>query len=180
MDEKKVVGVFSTEEEAVTAINSLRERGYAEEDISVIARDKEERRHIEDETGTKAGEGAAAGAATGGVLGGVSGLLAGLGALAIPGIGPIVAAGPIAATLGGAAIGAGAGGLVGALVGMGIPEDEAEEYNNYVESGKILVLVDADNERREHVYDTFRTNNTLNSRYYDDRNLPGEDSGKIY
>ncbi|MDN4076104.1 MULTISPECIES: general stress protein [Fictibacillus] len=179
MDQKKVIGVFSTEEEAVSAINSLRERGYDEEDISVIAQDKEERRHIEDETGTKAGEGAAAGAATGGVLGGVGGLLAGVGALAIPGIGPIVAAGPIAATLGGAAIGAGAGGLVGALVGMGVPEEEAEEYQNYVESGKILVLVDADAERREHVYDTFQSNNTLNSRYYD-RGLPGEDSGKIY
>ncbi|UZJ78822.1 general stress protein [Fictibacillus sp. KU28468] len=179
MDQKKVIGVFSTEEEAVSAINSLRERGYDEGDISVIAQDKEERRHIEDETGTKAGEGAAAGAATGGVLGGVGGLLAGIGALAIPGIGPIVAAGPIAATLGGAAIGAGAGGLVGALVGMGIPEEEAKEYRNYVENGKILVMVDADAERREHVYDTFRNNNTLNSRYYE-RNLPGGDSGRIY
>lgn len=178
MENKKVIGVFSTEEEAVSAINSLRDKGYDSDDISVIARAKEDRRHIEDETGTKAGEGAAAGAATGGVLGGVSGLLAGLGALAIPGIGPIVAAGPIAATLGGAAVGAGAGGLVGALVGMGISEDEAEEYQNHVESGKILVLVDADADRRDHVYDTFRTNNTLNSRYYEN-SAPGSD-GKIY
>lgn len=71
-------------------------------------------------------------------------MLAGLGALAIPGIGPIIAAGPIAATLTGAAVGAGAGGLVGGLIGLGIPEEQAEEYGGYVNEGHILVMVDAD------------------------------------
>lgn len=93
--------------------------------------------------------------------------MAGVGALAIPGIGPIVAAGPIAATIGGAVVGAGAGGLVGALVGMGIPEDEAKQYEEYLNQGEILVLVDADAERERNVYETFRTNNALNSHMYD-------------
>ncbi|WP_047152077.1 general stress protein [Aneurinibacillus tyrosinisolvens] len=164
--DKKIVGVFHTHEEAVRAIQSLKDQGYRSEDISVIAKDKDEVRDIEDATDTKMEEGLATGATTGGVLGGLTGLLVGIGALAIPGIGPIIAAGPITATLGGAAIGAGAGGLVGALVGMGIPEEHAREYEEYINRGEILVLVDADASRGTGVYDTFRTNNTLNSHMY--------------
>lgn len=143
--EKHIVGVYDNEQEAISAVEDLKRQGYAAEDISVIGRNNEEVEEINDATGTKTEEGLAAGAATGGVLGGLTGLLAGIGALAIPGIGPIVAAGPIAATLTGAAVGAGAGGLTGALIGMGIPEEDADRYEGYVKEGKILVVV----ERRE-------------------------------
>ncbi|MBO2944016.1 general stress protein [Paenibacillus sp. F411] len=163
---KKIVGAFHTEQEATKAIEDLKQQGYSADEISVIAKDRDEAQHISDETETKAPEGLASGAATGGVVGGVTGLLAGLGALAIPGIGPIVAAGPIAATLTGAAVGAGAGGLVGGLIGLGIPEEEAKEYDEFVEEGRILVLVDTDDHRSDGVYDTFRRNNTLNAHHY--------------
>jgi uncharacterized membrane protein len=167
---RKVVGVFDTEQEAVSAIEGLKNQGYTSEEISVIAKDKNDLAYVADETGTKAPEGLAAGATTGGVLGGLTGLLVGIGALAIPGIGPILAAGPIAATLTGAAVGAGAGGLVGGLIGMGIPEDEAERYNSFVKEGHILVLVDSDAERDQHAYETFRTNQSLNADTYGNNN----------
>ncbi|GIP43870.1 hypothetical protein J45TS6_23290 [Paenibacillus sp. J45TS6] len=175
---KKVVGVFQTEQEAARAIEQLQDRGYHNSEISVITRSKDDMRAIESETGTKAPEGVAAGAATGGVLGGLAGLFAGIGALAIPGIGPILAAGPIAATLTGAAVGAGAGGLVGGLVGLGIPEDEAEEYERNVDEGHILVLVDQKGTDRE-IHGIFRDNRSLNADRYRDyeeeNNLPGPD-----
>jgi uncharacterized membrane protein len=164
---KKIVGIFDTEHEATRAIEGLQNRGFRNEEISVITRDRDELRNISDETGTMAPEGVATGAATGGVVGGIAGLLAGIGALAIPGIGPILAAGPIAATLTGAAVGAGAGGLVGGLVGLGIPEDEAHEYEGYVDKGKILVLVDDTGDRDRDIYDIFRDNSSLNSHRYD-------------
>jgi len=145
--EKNLVGVYDTENEAIQAVEDLKRQGYAPEDISVIGKNKDEVNGINDATGTKTEEGLAAGAATGGVLGGLVGLLAGVGALAIPGVGPILAAGPIAATLTGAAVGAGAGGLAGALIGMGIPEEEADRYEGYVKEGKILVVV----KRRENL-----------------------------
>ncbi|MET3575427.1 general stress protein [Bhargavaea ullalensis] len=142
MAERRVVGYYDTEQQAIDAIEDLKRQGYRSEDISVISQNNDQVDAIADETGTKAAEGAATGAATGGVLGGLGGVLAGLGALAIPGIGPIVAAGPIVAGLTGAAAGAGVGGLAGALIGMGVPEDEAERYETYFNEGKILVLVD--------------------------------------
>lgn len=162
---KKIVGVFENEREASRAIQHLQDQGFTSDDISVVAKDRNDLRAIDEETGTKAPEGLAAGAATGGVLGGVTGLLAGVGALAIPGIGPILAAGPLAATLAGLAVGAGAGGLVGGLVGLGIPENEAEEYQEYLNRGNILVLVDEDS-RSHTVYDSFRDNRSLNADRY--------------
>ncbi|MEK5237053.1 general stress protein [Paenibacillus sp. FSL L8-0470] len=161
----KIVGVFDTEQEATRAIEGLQSRGVSNDEISVITRDRDELRSISDDTGTMAPEGVATGAATGGVVGGITGLLAGIGALAIPGIGPILAAGPIVATLTGAAIGAGAGGLVGGLIGLGIPEDEAKEYEGYVDSGKILVLVD-DNGRGRDIHQVFSGSQSLNSSRY--------------
>ena len=140
---KHIVGYYDTEEEAIMKIEELKRQGYRSEDISVVSKNSSDVDTISDETGAVA-EGAATGAAAGGVVGGVGGVLAGLGALAIPGIGPIVAAGPIVAGLTGAAAGAGVGGLAGALIGMGIPEDEANRYSGYVDSGKILVIVDED------------------------------------
>lgn len=171
---KKIVGVFHTEYEASQAIEELKSHGFLTEDISVIARNKRDVEAINEETGTKAPEGMASGAATGGLLGGVTGLLAGIGALAIPGIGPIIAAGPIAATLTGVAIGAGTGGLVGGLIGLGIPEDEAQSYENDVDEGRILVMVDADGTRVNDVYTVFRNHNSANAeRYIDDNSMTG-------
>lgn len=168
---KKIVGVFYTEHEASRAIEDLKSHGFLTEDISVIARNKRDVEAISDETGTKAPEGMASGAATGGILGGLTGLLAGIGALAIPGIGPIIAAGPIAATLTGAAVGAGTGGLVGGLIGLGIPEDEAKTYDNYVDEGRILVMVDADSSQVNDVYSVFRNHGSANADRYIDEDI---------
>ncbi|WP_284036658.1 general stress protein [Neobacillus sp. 114] len=136
---KNVVGVYDTEQEAIHAIDLLLNQGYHKDEISVIGKNVN---HVARDTGTAMEETAAAGAAVGSALGGIPGLLAGAGALAIPGVGPFIAAGPIAAGLMGAAAGAGIGGLTGALVGMGIPDDKAESYENSVKEGKIIVLVE--------------------------------------
>lgn len=168
-NDRKIVGVFSSYEAAVDAIEELKQKGYRSDEISVIAKDRDDVEDVTDETGTKAPEGLATGAATGGILGGTAGLLAGLGALAIPGIGPILAAGPIAATLTGAAVGASAGGLVGGLIGLGIPEEEAKRYDDYIDNGRILVLVDADAKRDNDAYATFRRYNSENADLYDTR-----------
>ncbi|WP_080848829.1 general stress protein [Cytobacillus gottheilii] len=140
---KQVVGSYTNEREAIDAVERLRADGYRSEDISVISRNRANLEEVTEETGTKAEQGLATGAATGGILGGLTGILAGVGALAIPGIGPIVAAGPIATALAGAAVGAGAGSIAGALIGMGIPEDEANRYEADVKEGNILVIVDS-------------------------------------
>ncbi|MFF2019264.1 general stress protein [Paenibacillus sp. NPDC058177] len=165
--DKRIVGVFTAEHEASAAIEELKRHGFRTDDISVIARNPEDAHTILEGTGTRAPEGMASGAATGGVLGGVTGLLIGIGALAIPGIGPIIAAGPIAATLAGAAVGAGTGGLVGGLIGLGIPEDEAESYDRYVGSGHILVMVDAGGEREQEVHRIFGGYHAVNANYSD-------------
>lgn len=159
----RVVGSYASEKQAIEAIEDLKRRGHRTEDISVLSKSKEETENITEETGTHAGEGAATGALAGGALGGLGGVLAGIGALAIPGIGPIVAAGPIVAGLTGAAAGAGVGGLAGALIGAGIPEDEAKEYENRFNEGQILVLVEDDTldipDRNDH--DRFRGDDPL-------------------
>lgn len=141
-NEKYIVGVYDTESEAIQAVEELKLKGYSVKNISVIGKNQEGVELISDETGTKTGEGAAVGATTGGALGGLAGLLAGVGALVIPGIGPMIAAGPIAATLTGAVLGAGTGGVAGALIGMGLSEEEANRYDTHVREGKFLVLVD--------------------------------------
>ena len=164
---KKIVGVFQTEHEAVSAINALKAQGIHSDNISIIGKNNKNVDNITTETNAKVTEGVAVGAATGGIVGGVTGLLAGLGALVIPGIGPILAAGPIVAALTGAAVGAGAGGLVGGLVGLGIPEDEAKEYDSYVNDGKILVLVDDNAATVADIEDAFRKHGSLNSSRYD-------------
>ncbi|GIP41280.1 hypothetical protein J31TS4_45600 [Paenibacillus sp. J31TS4] len=163
---RKIVGVFETEEQAIGAIEALKEQGYTEDDISIVAKDRKETAAVEEQTGTKGAKGLAAGAVTGGVIGGAAGLFASVGSLAIPGIGPLLAAGAITATLTGAAIGASAGGFVGSLVGLGISEDEAKAYDDYVRGGMMLVLVETDEARQEGVYDAFRRNGTLNSDTY--------------
>ncbi|HUS14743.1 MAG TPA: DUF2382 domain-containing protein [Chloroflexia bacterium] len=149
MQRETVVGVFNERGEAQRAIEALKAAGFRGDDIGILMQNRDQASEMAEDTGTKAGEGAAAGATTGGLLGGLAGLLVGLGALAIPGIGPVLAAGPLAAALGpvigatatGAVLGAGTGALVGALVGMGIPEEEARVYEQHFNEGRILVTV---------------------------------------
>ncbi|MGG0451692.1 general stress protein [Priestia megaterium] len=139
---KRVVGVYQSEQEAIAAVEDLKTQGYSTRDISIIGKDSRGVDRVTEETDTEVVDGITTGALTGGALGGLTGLLVGAGALAIPGIGPIVAAGPIAAVLTGAVTGAGVGGLAGALVEIGLSKEEAEYYGNSVKEGSILVLVD--------------------------------------
>lgn len=127
--------------QADTIVTELKTAGFSDNDISVLFPDKRGTKDFAHEHHTKAPEGAAIGAPAGGIVGGTVGLLAGIGALAIPGLGPFIAAGPLMAALSGAAVGAAAGGVTGALVGMGIPEFEAKRYENKVREGNILVSV---------------------------------------
>jgi len=138
-----VVAVFDDRDDAQDAINALRNAGFSADDISILARDRDVAGRLADDTGTEAAAGAATGALAGGLLGGVAGWLVGIGALAIPGVGPIIAAGPIAAALGGAALGAATGGIIGALTGAGVPEDEARYYDDEFRRGGIVVTMQA-------------------------------------
>ncbi len=137
-------GIFKTRMSAENCVTSLIAAGFRNQDISILAPDSETTKQLATEKHTKAPEGATAGATTGGVVGGTLGLLAGIGAIAIPGVGPFIAAGPIMGALAGLGVGAAAGGLVGALIGMGIPEYEAKRYEGYVRDGGILVSVHGD------------------------------------
>src|SRR5688572_14554776 len=142
---KSVFCLSDNEGQAERIVQELKAAGFSNNDISVLFPDKSGTKDFAHEQHTKAPEGAATGAGTGGVLGGVLGWLVGVGALAIPGVGPFVAAGPVMAALGGAAIGAGTGGLIGALVGLGIPEYEAKRYEAKLKEGNILLSVHSDN-----------------------------------
>jgi uncharacterized protein (TIGR02271 family) len=139
-----VVGVFHERDDAREAIEALKDDGFAADTISILSPDKDETREMAEETGTHAGSGAATGLVAGGVLGGLGGWLVGIGALAIPGVGPFIAAGAFATALGGAAIGAGVGAIAGALVGMGVPKEEADYYEREVRGGRTLVTVRAE------------------------------------
>ncbi|MGG5252305.1 general stress protein [Neobacillus sp. SM06] len=152
--DKRVVGVYDNGDAALAAIEDLIRQGYDRNDISVVSKNHDDVDEIIRETDTKTEEGLATGAAAGGIIGGLAGFLAGASALAIPGIGPLIAAGPLVGALSGAALGAGTGGLAGALVGMGIPELEAEQYEREVKSGKILVLLNSDAKRHSQDNDT--------------------------
>jgi hypothetical protein len=136
-----VYGIANTQQQANAIVERLQTTGFLNDDISVLFPDKEGTRDFAHEKNTKAPEGATAGGVAGMGVGGAVGLLAGLGALAIPGIGPFVAAGPIMAALSGAAVGGAAGGIIGGLVGMGIPEYEAKQYEGKVRAGNILISV---------------------------------------
>jgi hypothetical protein len=145
MRNKSVFCLTRDENQACNIVTELKNAGFSNDDISVLLPDKDGTRAFAYQKGTKAPEGAVTGAGTGGVVGGALGWLAGIGALAIPGIGPFVAAGPIMAALSGAAIGATTGGIVGTLVGMGIPEYEAKRYEGRLREGRILISVHSDN-----------------------------------
>jgi hypothetical protein len=136
-----VFGIVATVNEAERAVDHLLAAGFSSSDISVLLPDDEGTRNFAHEKHTKAPEGAATGVTAGGVVGGTLGLLAGIGVLAIPGVGPFIAAGPIMAALAGLGVGGAVGGVVGALVGMGIPEYEAKRYEGRVREGGILLSV---------------------------------------
>lgn len=140
---KTVICLAKTEAQAETIVQRLNDAGAPTRDISVLFPDKTGSRDFAHEHHTKAPEGTAIGASAGGVTGGALGLLAGIGALAIPGVGPFIAAGPIMAALSGAAVGAAIGGIAGALIGMGIPEIEAKQYEAKIKEGNILISVHA-------------------------------------
>jgi hypothetical protein len=144
MKNTSVFGIYPTRVHAEEAVDALRTAGFRNTDISALFPDNVGTKDFAHEKNTKAPEGTAAGATSGAVLGGVLGWLAGIGALAIPGIGPLIAAGPIVGALAGAGAMGVAGGIVGALVGMGIPEYEAKRYEGRVKSGGILLSVHCD------------------------------------
>ncbi|HYP14516.1 MAG TPA: quinol:electron acceptor oxidoreductase subunit ActD [Bryobacteraceae bacterium] len=141
-----VFGIYSSQQHAEEAIDAMRAAGFRNEDISVLLPDNLGNKDFGHERHTKAPEAATAGAATAGILGGALGWLVGVGALAIPGVGPFLAAGPIMAALAGLGAGTVLGGLTGALVGMGIPEYEAKRYEGRIRSGGILLSVHCDDE----------------------------------
>ena len=140
-----VFAIVKNEGQAVRIAEDLRAAGFTGDDVSVLFPDRAGSRDFAHEQHTKAPEGAAAGASVGGVLGGALGWLAGIGSLAIPGLGPFIAAGPILAALSGAAAGAAVGGVTGALIGLGMPEYEAKLYEGKIREGNILFAVRVDN-----------------------------------
>jgi hypothetical protein len=144
MQDKKtaVFGIYPGVPQAERGVDTLVHDGaFANGDISVLVPDTQGTKDFAHEKNTKAPEGAATGAATGGTIGGTLGLLAGIGALAIPGVGPFIAAGPIMGALAGLGVGGAVGGFVGALVGMGVPEYEAKRYEGRVKDGGVLLSV---------------------------------------
>src|SRR5689334_10721643 len=139
-----VFGIYRNRAEAENAVSALQNAGFRNTDISVLLPENEGTKDFAHDKGTKAPEGASTGAGTGAAIGGVLGWLTGIGALAIPGLGPFIAAGPIMAALAGVGVGGVVGGLTGALVGMGIPEYEAKRYEGRIKEGGILLSVHSD------------------------------------
>jgi hypothetical protein len=154
-------GLYRDPSEAERGIRRFRDSGYEGERIGIVTRDREDAKELAEDTGAKAATGAATGAVAGGLLGGITGLLVGIGALAIPGVGPVLAGGALASAFGlgggtavaGAGIGAAAGGIVGALTGLGFSKDEAEYYDRGVREGRTLVTVHDDEGRAESIFD---------------------------
>ena len=139
-----VFGLYPSVERAESAVDALVNGRFANDDVSVLMADQQGSKDFAHEKQTKAPEGTTTGVAAGGTIGGTLGLLAGIGALAIPGVGPFIAAGPIMGALAGIGVGGAVGGLVGALVGMGIPEYEAKRYEGRVKNGGVLLSAHCD------------------------------------
>jgi hypothetical protein len=157
MSKTSVFGIVKSHSQAEQIVEGLQDAGFPASEISILLPDNEGKHDIGHVKATKAPEGATTGATAGGVTGGVLGLLAGIGALAIPGVGPFIAAGPIMAALSGAAIGATTGGVVGALIGMGIPEIEARRYEDKLKSGNYLIAVHArDGDEKDRAKEIFK------------------------
>lgn len=145
MSKKSVFCIATSTEQAHRIVDQLKAASFSNNDISVLFPDKTSTRDFAHEKNTKAPEGAVAGIGAGGLLGGAFGWIAGIGALAIPGVGPFIAAGPIIAALSGAAVGAAVGGIAGGLIGLGIPEIEAKRYEGKIKAGNILISVHTEN-----------------------------------
>jgi hypothetical protein len=159
MSKTSVICIVKTEPLAINIVNQLKAARFSNNDISVLLPDKHGTKDFAHEQHTKAPEGAATGGVAGGVLGGALGWLAGIGALAIPGVGPLIAAGPILAALGGAAVGGAVGGIAGALIGLGIPEYEAKRYEGKIKDGNILISVHtADSDEVKLAKEIFKNN----------------------
>jgi len=173
MDGKKtaVFGIYPTAEGAERAVDALLLARFSNSDVSVLMPDNQSTKEFAHEKHTKTPEGTTTGVAAGGTIGGTLGLLAGIGALAIPGIGPFIAAGPIMGTLAGVGVGGAVGGLVGALVGMGIPEYEAKRYEGRVKDGGVLLSVHCDTSE-----EITRAKEVLKATGADDVSSAGEES----
>lgn len=141
MSDKSVYAISVSQQQTEKIVARLKTKGFANDRISVLFPDKSSTSEFAHEKNTKAPEGAVTGGISGGVLGGALGWIAGIGALAIPGVGPFIAAGPLAAAVGGAAAGATVGSIAGGLVGLGLPEIEAKRYESKVKDGNILISV---------------------------------------
>jgi hypothetical protein len=139
-----VFGIYHTANQAERCVDDLLAAGFSNDDVSVLLPDNQGTKDFAHQKNTKAPEGTTAGVTAGGAIGGTLGLLAGIGALAIPGVGPFIAAGPIMAALAGMGAGGAVGGLIGALVGMGIPEYEAKRYEGRIKEGGVLLSVHCD------------------------------------
>lgn len=166
---KAVFCIAKSEEQATNIVNQLKEAGFSNNDVSVLLPDRAGSRDFAHEHHTKAPEGAATGAIAGGVMAGVLGWMVGIGSLAIPGVGPLIAAGPILAALSGAAAGGAVGGLAGGLVGLGIPEYEAKQYEGKVKNGNILISVHTEDSKERSV-----AKKIFNSANADDISYSGE------
>jgi uncharacterized membrane protein len=153
-----VVGIFNERSQAERAVNEIREAGITDDKISIAAKEDQLRGEGNEDNEGAMGRNVATGATTGGSLGGLTGLLAGAGALAIPGVGPILAAGPIAAGLSGAA----AGGVAGSLVDLGVPNEQGQEYEEEIKRGGLLAVVEADNNKVNDVASFMRRNGAKN------------------
>ncbi len=140
-DNTAVFGIYKTSLAAERAVDRIIAAGFSNNDISVLLPDSQSSKEFAHEKNTKTPEGTTTGVAAGGVIGGTLGLLAGIGAIAIPGLGPFIAAGPIMGALAGLGAGGAVGGVIGALVGMGIPEYEAKRYEGHIKNGGVLLSV---------------------------------------
>ena len=175
MAQKSVFGIAKNESQAIMIADNLKAAGFTENDISVLFPDKTGTRDFAHEQHTKAPEGAATGAGTGAVLGGALGWMVGIGSLAIPGLGPFIAAGPIMAALAGAAGGAAAGGLTGALIGMGIPEYEAKRYEGKVKDGNVLLSIHTeDNDEQDRAKKILEADGAEDISYTGEASVPKE------
>ena len=155
---KSVMCIVQNQTQANSIVGNLQNAGFSSNDISVLFPDRQGSKDFAHEHNTKAPEGAVAGVGVGGALGGTIGLLAGIGALAIPGLGPFIAAGPLLAAFSGAAAGATVGGITGALIGLGIPEIEAKRYEGKIRSGNILISVHtAKSDEQKRAEEIFKT-----------------------
>ncbi|MBW4560959.1 MAG: histidine kinase [Mojavia pulchra JT2-VF2] len=179
---KRAIGVFSHHRDAEAALTELRDAGFSMNRVSIIAKNSNGNQIAGGDqnfgAGNKADEGAKAGAATGAALGGLGGLLVGLGALAIPGIGPVIAGGAVATalatTLTGGAVGAAAGGIVGALAGLGIPEDRARVYSDRFQKGDYLVMTDGSESEIHHAETILRRRGIEEFAVYDATDIDHE------